>query len=868
MDTEKIQHDLARRFAEPLPEFYKRRIIVWKDEDREFIDKLDEIQIEGVKVIALTGTNNFAVKKLLNKDDTESDYLVYCPIAYESQEDNWLLDIELYSEEFRADLISIWMDEMGVPQTVDLRRGFKKYSKFLNAQSRRNKVASLCVPVKLSQLQVAIMAVLAGVKTAKPNAVIKAVLQNGLNSEENAVYQEFVNYGIDEAFWRMVEQGSGYSKDNDPKPDLKRLATHLLLTACTRTMRQEFLAGLDDLISAAHQAYCYDFVSEWMHSEDSEGIRSIAELLENELNLPQIFNKLEISDLLGTEVFPCVHEVILVKLMKDIGDHLIDVNVITKTVEKRRTCAWYEPLQHFYEGILQLANMQAFYKTHAAGFHNALPEKVWKEYTSTYYVMDTYYRQFHKSYAASLKTYHPELSNLFASVMEKVEGLYCGWFLGELGRNWSDVCAEQLRDYGRILEVPRQSDFYRDRIAHSDSKVYVIISDAMRYEVAEELSEQLRRETQSKVTLGSVCGIFPTITKFGMAALLPHKELSVALKSGKTERVAVLADGQSTEATNRDRLLKSADSQSVALKYKDIIGMKRADRQALVRGMNVVYIYHDAIDEAGHLDKSVFGACMEAMDEIKNMVRIITNEFGGANILITSDHGFLYTYSPLKEDEKVDKSTESDQDIEIGRRYAIMQKGTQPQYLLPVKFLDGNSEYEGFAPRESIRIKMKGGGLNFVHGGISLQEMVVPVIEYHFLRNDSKEYKRNRSQYDTKPVTVHLLSASRKICNMIFSLDFYQKEAVGGVREATVCHAYFTDSNGKTVSDTATIIADKTTDDVHERIFRCTFSLKPLSYSNTAAYYLIIADANGQQLSREEFQLDIAFAVADDDFFG
>ena len=868
MDTEKIQHDLARRFAEPLPEFYKRRIIVWKDEDREFIDKLDEIQIDGVKVIALTGSNHFAVKKLLNKDDTESDYLVYCPIAYESQEDNWLLDIELYSEEFRADLISIWMDEMGVPQTVDLRRGFKKYSKFLNAQSRRNKVASLCVPVKLSQLQVAIMAVLAGVKTAKPNAVIKAVLQNGLNSEENAVYQEFVNYGIDEAFWRMVEQGSGYSKNSDPKPDLKRLAAHLLLTASTRTMRQEFLAGLDDLISAAHQAYCYAFVSEWMHSEDSEGIRSIAKLLENELNLPERFMNLEISDLLGTEVFPCVHEVILVKLMKDIGDHLIDVNVITKTVEKRRTCAWYEPLQHFYEGILQLANMQAFYKTHAAGFHNALPEKVWKEYTFTYYVMDTYYRQFHKSYAASLKTYHPELSNLFASVMEKVEGLYCGWFLGELGRNWSDVCAEQLRDYGRILEVPRQSDFYRDRIARSDSKVYVIISDAMRYEVAVELSEQLRRETQSKVTLGSVCGIFPTITKFGMAALLPHKELSVALKSGKTERLAVLADGQSTEANNRDRLLKSADSQSVALKYKDIIGMKRADRQALVRGMNVVYIYHDAIDEAGHLDKSVFGACMEAMDEIKNMVRIITNEFGGANILITSDHGFLYTYSPLKEDEKVDKSTESDQDIEIGRRYAIMQKGTQPQYLLPVKFLDGNSEYEGFAPRESIRIKMKGGGLNFVHGGISLQEMVVPVIEYHFLRNDSKEYKRNRSQYDTKPVTVHLLSASRKICNMIFSLDFYQKEAVGGVREATVCHAYFTDSNGKTVSDTATIIADKTTDDVHERIFRCTFSLKPLSYSNTAAYYLIIADTNGQQLSREEFQIDIAFAVADDDFFG
>ena len=35
---------------------------------------------------------------------------------------------------------------------------------------------------------------------------------------------------------------------------------------------------------------------------------------------------------------------------------------------------------------------------------------------------------------------------------------------------------------------------------------------------------------------------------------------------------------------------------------------------------------------------------------------------------------------------------------------------------------------------------MNGGGLNFVHGDISLQEMTVPVIEYHYLRNDSKDY--------------------------------------------------------------------------------------------------------------------------------
>lgn len=187
---------------------------------------------------------------------------------------------------------------------------------------------------------------------------------------------------------------------------------------------------------------------------------------------------------------------------------------------------------------------------------------------------------------------------------------------------------------------------------------------------------------------------------------------------------------------------------------------------------------------------------------------------------------------------------------------------------MPVKFLEGKTEFEGFTPRENIRIKMNGGVLNFVHGGISLQEMVIPVIDYHHLRNDSMEYKRNKQKYDTKPVTIKLLSANRKISNMIFSLNFYQKDTVGTNREATTYQIYFTDSNGKQISDIQKIIADKTTDNDAERIFRCTFNLKPLQYNNTENYYLVIADEQGIQLPQhEEFQIDIAFAVEEFDFF-
>jgi hypothetical protein len=145
---------------------------------------------------------------------------------------------------------------------------------------------------------------------------------------------------------------------------------------------------------------------------------------------------------------------------------------------------------------------------------------------------------------------------------------------------------------------------------------------------------------------------------------------------------------------------------------------------------------------------------------------------------------------------------------------------------------------------------------------------VVPVLEYHFLRNDSKEYRRNKNKYDTKPVTVCLLSASRKISNMIFALNFYQKEAVGANREAATYQLYFIDSNGKQISDIQKIIADKTSANSQERVFRCSFNLKSLQYSNTENYYLVIAAETGTQMpQREEFQIDIAFAVDEFDFF-
>lgn len=872
MDLATISQELNKRFLEPLPEFYKRRIIVWYDEEKEFKEEISSLELTNAKVICLTGSNNFAVKKIIAVDEPTSNFLLYNPIAYEKIEDDWLLDVELYSEEFRADLIAIWMDEMGMPSSVALRNQVKKYSKFLNAKARREDVVKLSdnldSPMKL---QLAVMASIGEAGRTEPIAIIKSVLKAGLNADDNYLYQEFVKYEAVDLFWGMVSSITGY---NDVDHNLGKLAAHIILTASSRTLPATVFDGLSAYMSenGQMQAYCSDLVSDWIHSDDSASYVSMAEVVEEEMHIVKRLSKLNVSELDETEVFPSLNRIILSKLMTDIKNEILEPDIIFSVAEKRRSLAWFSQYENYYKGIVALADMEEFYKANAIGFHVVGATNIWKAYTTEYYKMDAYYRQFHMCYENSKKAYGGDLQDLFTEVCNKVERLYSNWFLDGLGQNWSDEAAAELKEKGYIDGIDRQEQFYDRKLKNAENKVYVIISDALRYEVAASLKEELSREMQGKVNLSSMQGIFPTETKFGMAALLPHKELTVELKESDNGKklLRVLADGQSSESINRDNLLKASNPKSIAVKAKDLMAVSRAERSELVKGMDVVYIYHDTIDETSHTSETkVFNACEDTISEILTLVRTIVNDFGGVNVMITADHGFLYTYSPLTEEAKTEKSEFVHRIVEYSRRFAILTKGDDPEYLLPVKFMEGKTDYYGYAPRGDIRIKTNAGsGMNFVHGGVSLQEMCVPIIEYKHLRNSYKEYRNNREKFDTKPVEVTLLSANHKVSNMIFSLNFYQKDAVSGNREKAVYDAYFVDNTGKKISDVQKIFADKTSEDVQDRTFRCNFSLKSQAYDNKEFYYLIIEQEDSTDLpQRIEFQIDIAFAADDFGFF-
>lgn len=858
MSTESIQFALTERFAAPLPEFYQRRILFWQDEDREFEATLDELVIPDVKILKLTGTNNFAVKKLLLHDDLTSNYLIYNPFSYSQPQDDWLRDIELFSEEYRADFISMQMSELNIEASPAMRKTVKLYGKFLESKERRQKLHKIGRDYQTPlQLHIDIMAVLAGLNGGSAQDVFIAVLSDGLDEEKNAALNNIKKFGNIEAFWQLVRKYTGYIHE-DEKP-LGFFASHVLLTALAQTMNASVLKGLERFISDSNKAYCYSIVHEWRNHEDNSSLWDLCRSVEQELQLPSRFDKQDIETLLTADLFPSIHEVILSRFYSEVADHVVKTELMLKTAENRRTSGWYDQFAYYYDCLYFMAKMQEFYQDNAAGFHIVEPKNIWKLYADKAYEMDNFYRHFHYAFGCSLKDSNPLLEDKLKHAAEYVEAVYQNWFLKELTDCWTNAISDNLASLGYVSEIGKQRDFYSHYIkslAGKNSRAFVIISDALRYEVASELCDTIVRTTKGTAKLDAVQAVFPSITKFGMAALLPGRKLSV------NDAMEVLVEEMPTRSTTeREKVLCASNASSVAVQYNDILKMKRAERRELVGGKEVVYIYHNTIDAIGDkapTEKKVFEACEDAMQELLNLLRIVINDMQGTDIFITADHGFLYTYSPLTEGDKLGKSAFTGEVFEVGRRYAIAGPAATADYLMPVQ-LEGEIEgtpVKGYTPQDSTRIKVSGGGENYVHGGVSLQEMVVPVIAFKNLRTTSKKY------VEVSKAELKLLSESRKISNLLFSLDFFQRQPIGEKIEPCAYAVYMTDEEGALVSDRQTIIADRASTNASERVFRVRFNLKAGVYDKNKIYRLIIANDTDMP-NEEEFHIDIAFA---DDF--
>ena len=854
MTTKNIADSLRERFAQPLKDCYKRRIIFWYDSEREFESMLDELDLPDVKVLRLTGDNFFEAKMQLSETDTESNYLVYHPISMPHLWDDWLRDIELYSEEFRADLISMQMDELNIPQTVVFRKTVKLYQIFFGNKERVAKLSSLHTKYDTAaQLHIDIMSVLTNAKDNTVQGVIRAILCESLYSDDNAALEHIRKFGNEDVLKDMLTKYTGYYADEIILSDL---AKHIMITALSSVVQPQTLSGLEKYISSDNQVFCYNVIDEWAHSDDSKKLFELANDISQELDLSERLEKQGVETLLDADCLPCIGECIISHYMNEISENVIKSADILEAVDKRRTSKWAKHFEVYYDGLYAFAQMHAFYLEHITGFHYGTAEQLWKAYCDELYLMDTYYRHFHVVFRKSLKSASSELDDLFKNVADAAERIYKNWYLTELNGQWCKLIREGMETEGFIASLPQQIDFYTQDVKPyviKENRIFVIISDAFRYEVAVELNKKLLQETGGTSEINAMQSVFPSLTKYGMAALLPHEALTIS------DDFQVMCDGISTEGTeNRNKILKKVSAGNCAVVYEDILAMKQAQRRELVSGADVVYIYHNKVDAVG--DKAMtenlaFNACEEAVDELLNLVKLVINTMNGTNILITADHGFLYSYQPLEENNKGEKSFVDGSILKTYRRCIIAETGADSEYMMRIPLSTFGSDKIGFAPLETIRIKKQGGGMNFVHGGIALQECCIPVITFKNIKASSKRF------IDTKKVALQLLSRTRKIANNIFFLEFYQPETVGGKILSATFELYICDNLSNIVSDVQTIIADKTSDNVQDRVTRIRFTLKGQEFSSTDPYYLNIVDKDsGDVKDHIEFSIKIAFA--------
>lgn len=854
-----LQKELSSRFSQPLPDGYIRRIVFWYDPDGEFADETDSLCIDNLKIIKLTDSNIFTTKLLLSESDTQSDYLIYDPLTYDDEKDDWLIDIKLYSEEFRADLTSIRMQELNILPSASMIKAVKQYAKFFDNKSRIAKIklygTDYTSPEKLHR---DIFAVLTCARDNTSAAIVRAVLSAGLNPDENDALINIKKFADEAVFWSFIEKYTGCShKDGDSLIDF---ASYVFMTALSVTMDTAKLSKFDKYIEPAYGKTCYSIINEWQDSESNK-LYDIAREVEYNLNLEELFDSIDISELLNSEIFPCINECIIKQYMTLIDDGVIRPDDITNTVERKKTQRWYAQVADYYDGLYYIAKMQDFYVKRINCMHTADYKELWNNYCCEYYLMDTYYRMFHTSFGRSLKASITKLDDLYKSTADYAEKLYKNGFLSIIGTAWSNLTSDEMTSGAELKAIPQQTDFYKNYvspIASDGKRVYVIISDALRYEVGAELTDRIISETKCSAKISAVQSVFPSVTKFGMTALLPHTKIDL------TDDMQVLCDGENCSTTgNREKILKKADASSVCLTYKSVIKMKQAQRREAVSNAKIVYIYHNAIDNTSENQVSedyVFEACEQAITEIKNLVRILINDMSGNNIIITADHGFLYSYKPLGEFDKAQQNLISGDILELSQRYAITDNNSSSEYLIKIPLGKMNPNFSAFTVREYIRIKKPGGGINYVHGGISLQESAVPVIEVKSMRSDSKKF------VSVKKAELQLISQSRVISNSIFSLDFYQKNPVGGKITPATYEMFISDESGAPVSDKRTVIADKTNSDRTKRVIKVRFTLKSMEFKKTDQYYLVTADKGTAEIvNKTKFTIDIAF-VNDFDF--
>ena len=162
-----------------------RNIVFWYDGESEFVEDIKGLELENAKILHLTDNNKLYIKYLLEKEDVESNYLIYSPKPRPVPRENWLLDIEKYSEEFSTDKATVIMRDLGVKDET-LRNVFKKYIKFFGNKERYGRFVSYNIETYTEEkIDIAVLSTLCKLQMPDFELVTKTLLIEEIEEEDN-----------------------------------------------------------------------------------------------------------------------------------------------------------------------------------------------------------------------------------------------------------------------------------------------------------------------------------------------------------------------------------------------------------------------------------------------------------------------------------------------------------------------------------------------------------------------------------------------------------------------------------------------------------------------------------------------------------
>ena len=812
-----------------------RKVIFWYDPPANFRDDVSSDSYDCCKVL-FCDRNEFAIKKIIEHDDTESNYLIYIPSEKPADSENWLLDILMYSEEYYADTVALTMRRLDLTNT-DLRRVIEKHSKFFDAESRTKKLSNYVTvndEMKPSDLRMAMMCALVRASSRSIESVLTELV---FDNAEHTKYNELKKYGFEEYLWDEICRYYNYEGDLKIETLIKRFMFTALLE---QKADFEGLPSFYDqfIIHGPGQMDAKFFVDKIKADKRYEALQlDIA----TELKIDGLLVSRDVTCVQTADIFECIDTHIIRKISISLTSGSLDYATFENVISDRLNSMWYEAHSHEYS---ILSSVMAFFKQIDRPISTGLLATDYiQNYTESYYLIDTYYRRICANYN-KLENPSSEMEDL----MRMVESAYQSKFLDPLGKAFSDALKEQGN--WDFPGVKMSRNFYQDVQNKNYKKCFVIISDGFRYEIGRELYEKLKTDTilQGNEEINYAISPLPSETRFGMASLLPHRVMTYINK-------LVTVDDQPTiDTVSRDAVLKSKKSSYAAIQYTEINRMSRNELRSYMSDKSLVYIYHNVMDKTGEHDESkVFDVATTAVDEILTLIRKLYNNLQISNFYVTADHGFLYRRNQVEESQKY-SNVVSLHPTEVSKRYVITDDLTL-QIPYTVEFtLEHVSEgaYKVISPYGYDLFKTQGGGLQYVHGGASLQEIIVPIIHLGELRAAGNKDA-------VSPVGVRLKSITRKITNRSFTLEFEQYEKVEDRKQAITCETYLVDEDGNKVSGEYRFVAASESDDVETRSTKIRFNLMNIEFDRSKRYFLILKNTAkpDEYIEREQFTIDI-----------